>query len=60
MAFCGQHERAIEIVRLERTQTLTVRRTVPPSGLGASFDVYPMAFDRSTSGRTRRWAGRPA
>jgi effector-binding domain-containing protein len=33
----------IDIVRLERQRTLTVRRTVPQSGLGAFFgEVYPM------------------
>lgn len=33
----------IELVRLERQQTLTVRRIVPQSGLGAFFaEVYPL------------------
>ena len=32
----------IELVRLERRQALTIRRTVPQSGLGALFDeVFP-------------------
>jgi effector-binding domain-containing protein len=40
----------IDIVRLERRQTLTVRRTVPGAGLGAFFgEIFPLLMGAITS-----------
>jgi len=35
VAFCDGTSEPIELVRLERRKTVTVRRTVPQSGIGA-------------------------
>jgi effector-binding domain-containing protein len=55
VAFCDDMSEPIELVRLERRKTVTVRRTVPQSGIGALFqEIFPSLPNAITAqgGRT--------
>jgi effector-binding domain-containing protein len=59
MAFCDAVSGPIELVRLEARRALTVRRTVPQSGIGALFDEIFPSLPNAIAAQGARTVGAP-